>query len=180
MFGLWIGDQGAVMGDWAASSQFPVPSPIESRNTFQTATWYQSPLLVKTKFFTLDFKLTRTTMLPLLHFQRYQEFQHALEQMRKIIALTDLEGAALRDSFQTVQQLFQHRIATLCVDELAPEYAPRWQSLQTEIHRTMRLLETDILLLLSARSPATSERRIVGVRDRINTLIQYCEALLQL
>ncbi len=119
-------------------------------------------------------------MLPLLHFQRYQEFQHALEQLRKIITLTELEGAALRDSFQNLQQLFQRQIATLSASELVPDDAPRWQSLQTEIHKQMRLLETDILLLLCARTPGTAQRRVGAVRDRLNTLIQYCEVLLQL
>lgn len=119
-------------------------------------------------------------MLPLLHFQRYQEFRHAVEQLRKILAGTDLQGEAVRESFQNVQQLFLGQIATLSATDVATEYAPRWQSLQTEIYRQMRLLETDIMLLLSSRTPATSQRRVLGVRDRISTLIQYCEALLQL
>lgn len=119
-------------------------------------------------------------MLPLLHFQQYQAFQQALEQLRKTITVTDWEGAALRDRYQNVQLLFQSQIATLSADDLAPEHAPRWQSLQTEIHKQMRLLETDMMLLLSSRSSATSQRRLLSVRDRLNTLIQYCEALLQL
>ena len=119
-------------------------------------------------------------MLPLLHFQRYQEFKHALEQLQKMIAVTNWEAAALRDSVQNVQQLFQNQLAILSAEDLAPVDAPRWQSFQTEIHKQMRLLETDMMLLHSSRSSATSQRRLLSVRDRLNTLIQYCEALLQL
>ncbi|MEW6499063.1 MAG: heterocyst frequency control protein PatD [Cyanobacteriota bacterium] len=48
------------------------------------------------------------------------------------------------------------------------------------MHKQMRLLQTDVMLLLSSRRSATSQRRTSEVRNRLNTLIQYCEALLQL
>ncbi len=119
-------------------------------------------------------------MLPLLHCQRYREFQQALELLHQASTVNDLEVSALRDNFQKVQQLFDSKIASLNADDVAPHYASRWQSVQTEIHKQMRLLATDVMLLISARSSATFQRRVSSVRDRINTLIQYCEALLQL
>lgn len=115
-----------------------------------------------------------------LHFQSYQEFKYALEQLRMIITATDLPEAAIRESFQNVQQLFEGQIASLSTDDVAPEHAPRWQSLQTEIYKQMRLLATDIMLLQASRSPATSQRRVLGVGTRLDTLIQYCNVLLQL
>jgi hypothetical protein len=115
-----------------------------------------------------------------LHFQRYQEFKRALEQLRMTIAATQLQEAALRESFQNVQHIFERQIASLSADDIAPEHAARWQSIQTEIYKQMRLLATDIMLLQASRSPATSQRRVLGVRTRLDTLIQYCEALLQL
>lgn len=115
-----------------------------------------------------------------LHFPNYQEFKHALGQLRMIITTTDLPEATLQESFQNVQQLFERQIASLSADDVAPEHAPRWQSLQTEIYKQMRLLATDIMLLQASRNPATSQRRVLGVRTRLDTLIQYCEVLLQL
>ena len=112
--------------------------------------------------------------------QSYQDFQEALEQLRKTVATTNLEVAALQDSFQDVQLLFQSQIANLSSDDMAPDYVSRWQSFYTEIYKQMRLLETDIMLLQASRSSATSRSRTATVSDRINTLIQYCEALLQL
>ena len=97
-----------------------------------------------------------------------------------IITATDLPEASLRESFQNVQQLFERQIASLSAEDVAPEHAPRWQSLQTEIYKQMRLLATDIMLLQASRSSATSQRRVLGVETRLNTLIQYCEVLLQL
>ncbi|HEY9669998.1 MAG TPA: heterocyst frequency control protein PatD [Waterburya sp.] len=119
-------------------------------------------------------------MLPSLHCQHYQEFQGALEQLLQYVADQQEKGTALRECFQEVKQVFQRQIATLSIDDIAPESASRWQSLQTEIHKQMRLLETDVMLLLSSRSLTTSQRRTSGLCDRVNTLIQYCTALLQL
>jgi hypothetical protein len=134
----------------------------------------------KDKILYIDFKPTRARMLPLLHFQHYQAFQQALAQLGKTLSVSDWEESMLLEGYQNVQQLFQSQIATLSADDVAPEYAPRWQSLQTEIYKQMRLLETDMMLLQASRSSATSERRVLSVRDRLNTLIQYGEALLQL
>ena len=119
-------------------------------------------------------------MLPSLHCQQYQEFQRALEQLLQAVADKQEQGTALRERFDEVKQMFQHQIATLRADDLAPDSASRWQSLQTEVHKQMRLLETDVMLLLSSRRFDTSQRRTLGVCDRLNTLIQYCAALLQL
>ena len=119
-------------------------------------------------------------MLPLLHFQSYQEFQHALEQVQMRIAATDLQEVALPESFQNVQRLFECQIASLSADDVTPDDAARWQSIQTEIHKQMRLLATDIMLLQASRSSATFQRRVLGIGTRLDTLIQYCEVLLQM
>jgi hypothetical protein len=118
-------------------------------------------------------------MLPSLHRQRYQVFQQALEQLHKSATATDLEGGALRDSFQNLQQLFKSQITSLSADDIPADYASRWQSFQTEIYKQMRLLETDVMLLQASRSSATSLARASNVCERIKTLIQYCEALLE-
>ena len=119
-------------------------------------------------------------MLPLLHFQHYQAFQQALEQLRKTLSISDWEESMLLEGYQNVQQLFQSQIAILSADDVAPEQVSRWQSLQTEIYKQMRLLETDMMLLQASRSSATSQRRVLSLCDRLNTLIQYGEVLLQL
>lgn len=112
--------------------------------------------------------------------QRYHEFKQALEQLHKSAATPDLEVTAVREKFQAVQQLFQSQIICLTADDLGEDYTSRWQSFQTEIYKQMRLLETDMMLLQASRSSATSISRVSNACSRINTLIQYCQALLQL
>ncbi len=119
-------------------------------------------------------------MLPLQHCQRYEDFQQALEQLHEAVGVLDGEKVTLRERFQAVQKLFERQIATLSADEIAPDVAPRWQSVQTEIYKQMRLLQTDIMLLQASRSSATSQSRVSHVRDRLNTLMQYCQVLIQL
>jgi hypothetical protein len=72
-------------------------------------------------------------MLQPLHRQRYLEFKLALQELQATVAATDLHPNALRNHCQNVQQLFHSQIASLNADDLAPEQASRWQSLQTEI-----------------------------------------------
>ncbi|MBE9129342.1 heterocyst frequency control protein PatD [Coleofasciculus sp. LEGE 07092] len=111
--------------------------------------------------------------------QHYQKFQQALEQLYDRMASPDLEVATILEPFQAVKQLYYDRIASLSADNIAPDFTSRWQSVQTEIHKQIRLLETDMMLLQASRSSATFNSRASGIRDRLNTLIQYCQSLLQ-
>ena len=119
-------------------------------------------------------------MLPSTHREPYQKFQQVLQKMLDSRADIDFEQATLPEKLQNLQQLFKSEIATLSADDISSEYAGRWQSVQTEFFRQMRLLETDVMLLQAARRAATLETRIGGICDRFKTLIQYCEVLLQL
>ncbi|NEP03019.1 MAG: heterocyst frequency control protein PatD [Symploca sp. SIO2E9] len=119
-------------------------------------------------------------MLPQSHSQRYQEFQQALKQMYETAAAKDWHFAGLREQFQELQQLFKSQIVSLSSDNLSPDYASRWQSLQTEIHKQMRLLDTDLMLLQASRSSARSLSRAASVRERLNTLMVYSQAIIQL
>ncbi|MEO8892751.1 MAG: heterocyst frequency control protein PatD [Coleofasciculaceae cyanobacterium] len=118
-------------------------------------------------------------MLPPTHQEPYQKFKQTLEQILESRLDIGLEKDELPKTLQNLQQLFKSEIANLSADDLNSEYAGRWQSVQTEFLRQMRLLETDVMLLQAARRQATLETRIAGICDRIKTLIQYCEVLLQ-
>lgn len=119
-------------------------------------------------------------MLPLTHREPYQKFQQVLAQILESRAGIDFEQAILPETLQNLQQLFKIQIACLDADDLDSEYAGRWQSVQTEFCRQMRLLETDVMLLQAARRASTLEIRLATICDRLKTLIQYCEVLLQL
>ncbi|MGB7444432.1 MAG: heterocyst frequency control protein PatD [Coleofasciculaceae cyanobacterium] len=117
-------------------------------------------------------------MLPASHCEPYQELQKALESMLSKVSSTNWQGAKLQEIDQSVQQVFSQEIANLRADELAPEDISRWQSIQTEIHKQMRLLSTDLMMLQAARSSETFLVRSKSLCDRITTLIQYCQALI--
>jgi hypothetical protein len=118
-------------------------------------------------------------MLQPSHQQRYQKFKQVLDELHKAVIAKDSESVALPEQFQAVKQLFLSEVANLSADDFAVDIMSRWQSIQTEIYKQMRLLETDLMLLQASRSDATTQTRTANVCDRISTLIRYCEALLE-
>lgn len=119
-------------------------------------------------------------MLPPSQRQHYQEFQQALEQLYKTATIPNLEVATIWKPFQEVKQLFESRIASLSTEDFTPDDTSRWQSVQTEIYKQMRLLDTEMMMLQASRSSATFRARASGMSDRLDTLIHYCNVLLQL
>lgn len=119
-------------------------------------------------------------MLPSSYRQQYQEFLAALTDLLHTTKADHPEQAQLKEKFQKVQQGFQEQIARLSGDGLDPAVAPRWQSLQTEIHRQMRLLEMDLIFLQASRQSATAQTRQAAMNNRIKTLIGYCEGIMGL
>jgi hypothetical protein len=117
-------------------------------------------------------------MLPKSHYQAYQQFLNALLILRDQANSLPLDAIALLEKWQLIQQVFQSQILKLNSEELDLAIAPRWQSLQTEIHRTLRLLEADMMFLRSSRQSATVQRHLVSLRDRLETLLGYCQVLL--
>lgn len=130
------------------------------------------------KILYIDSKRTCIRMLPPLQRKCYQEFQQAIEQLLSCATASELDFAAIRNGFDELKQLFQSQIVFLSTDELAPEVLSRWQSIQTEVHKQMRLLATDMMMLQAARNPATSAVRVAGICDRLNSLRQFCQVLL--
>jgi len=54
----------------------------------------------------------------------------------------------------------------------------RLQSFQVEINKQLRLLGMDVLFLKSARQVTTIAQRRSQMGDRVQILIQYCDAVL--
>lgn len=115
-------------------------------------------------------------MLP-THYQYYQEMKQALAQLQINAAQSDLEGTELMANFLQVQQSFQQQV-NLSPDLLSPAVESRLRY-QTEIHKQLRLLGTDLTFLRAARQANTINQRRAQVGDRLQTLINYCDALLQ-
>ncbi|NJL88613.1 MAG: heterocyst frequency control protein PatD [Coleofasciculaceae cyanobacterium SM2_1_6] len=80
--------------------------------------------------------------------------------------------------WQELAQVYTQEILPLTGEELPPEIVAKWRSIQTEIHRAMKLLTTDISLLRAARSPELQSQRQKVLLDRLTTLTTYCQVIL--
>lgn len=117
-------------------------------------------------------------MVPDSHRQNFQDFQQALVSLQQQTMAAELNVGQLREDAQKVQQFFQQQIAPLSPDELEPAMAVRFSSLLTEMHKQMQLLLMDITFMQVSRQSATLQQRTVQMRDRLQTLLGYCEAFL--
>lgn len=117
-------------------------------------------------------------MLPSLHQKAYRELIQVLMQLQQNLADLGVPITSLELGFQRVQNVFRTQIIQLTSEGLEPNLAPKWQSVQTEIYRTFKLLETDMLFLRSSRYSATVQTRKANIGKRISRLIGYCRKLL--
>jgi len=115
-------------------------------------------------------------MLPPSYQQRYQSFLETLQQLQEQLN-QDLDASQLQLMGSQLQQQFQQDIMSLTGEELSGEQLSRWQSCQTEIHRLMRLLQTDFMFWQTSKNPNTSQKRLATIRDRVETLIQFATTL---
>ena len=130
-------------------------------------------------------------MLSIIHKKAYQDFldllaklqsdRTAFGQSRDCYGFDFPASTIHKDPiWQELVAIFQHRIITLTDEELETEVASRWISLQTEIQRGFRLLQTEWLFWQSARQPATRKAKEASVREQLQKLIDYCQAMLTL
>ncbi|MBD1936697.1 heterocyst frequency control protein PatD [Microcoleus sp. FACHB-68] len=118
-------------------------------------------------------------MLPEIHRQHYQRLYELLERLRQIaLPETIPDRATLSKALPEVWQFFQEKILSLPADELDRQTASRVQSYQIEMHKQLKLLDTDVMFLQASRQPATIQQRQAQLGDRIKTLMGYCEAVL--
>ena len=113
------------------------------------------------------------------HSQAYQEFLTLLEKLNNDFFSVEEETdvKSLPKQFQTVKAFFQQQIVGLTAPKLDEAIATRWQSLQTELYREFRLLDTDILFLISSRQTETRSQRLKSVRDRLERIVGYSTAI---
>lgn len=118
-------------------------------------------------------------MLPNFYDQSYQEFVAILQQLEANAKRHEVDALRLRQIFQEAQHFFGQRIMRLDASELEPRIESRVRSYHTEIDKQLRLLGVDLMFLQAARQPETASTRKTQVFARIQTLISYCDALLE-
>ncbi|ELS03924.1 hypothetical protein Xen7305DRAFT_00036480 [Xenococcus sp. PCC 7305] len=112
-------------------------------------------------------------MSSIIHKKAYQEFLSLLKEFQNQVSTSSKTFS--QESWQDLQQFCQETIFTLTEDDLAESGVQQWRSLQTEIQREFRLLNTDILFLEASRKTQTKEVRLQSIRDRITRLTQFSQ-----
>ncbi len=110
-------------------------------------------------------------MSSIIHKKAYQEFLNLLKEFQDQLKVSD--KPILQGIWHDLQQFCQQKIFTLTDDGLDESIIQQWQSLQTEIQREFRLLNTDMLFLAASRQTKTKEVRFKSIRDRITKLAQF-------
>ncbi len=116
-------------------------------------------------------------MLPILHQEQYQALRQRLQALLDGAGNVD-RGVAV-SAVSEVQQFFQSQVVCLPIEGLALADRSRTQSYNTELHKQLRLLTTDVMFLGSAKQGATQQQRLDRVCDRLATLLRYCDVLLE-
>jgi hypothetical protein len=110
-------------------------------------------------------------MLPLSHREVYQIWSNYLQLLHDQITEGDFTN---EKTLREVQKYYQKEIFSLAEAGIEMSLVSRWRSLQTELHRLVRLLETDWLFCRSARRGSTSEQRLQVLRERLEKIQEYC------
>jgi hypothetical protein len=123
-------------------------------------------------------------MLPELYRERYTEFQRSLLALQKSLqeslqAALQTDGAeesnysrTIPDQWQVAQHFFEQELFKLPPCDLPLE------GLQVEIHKQVRLLNTDMLFLRTAKQLEKRRQRLGIMGDRVNLLLAYCDGIL--
>jgi hypothetical protein len=119
-------------------------------------------------------------MLPVSHHQSSEALLETLADLKKAVQSFTVEPSCVQAKYRKVQQVYQDRLVPLTTEAIENAIAPRWQSLQTEINRSLRLLQTDVIFLQASRQKATTEQRSMACLTRIEQLMGYCQELFKL
>ncbi len=118
-------------------------------------------------------------MLPQAYSQAYQNLLISLEDLKHITTTPDFESTSVKKSFQKLKKIYEAEVLVLSKEALDMAIAPRWQAIQTEIHRAFKLMALDIIFLSSSKKAITSQSRLNNLSDRLSQLIGYCQILLK-
>lgn len=110
--------------------------------------------------------------------EKYHELNISLKQLHSDVTTTKVEPLQLRQSVTFLQQFFKQQIVPLIHDTDSIDEG-RLQSYQTEISKQLRLLEIDVIFLQGSRQASTAKHRLDAIGDRLATLIEYSNAILQ-
>ncbi|MBW4632651.1 MAG: heterocyst frequency control protein PatD [Iphinoe sp. HA4291-MV1] len=110
---------------------------------------------------------------------KYHVLKILLKQLHSDVMTTKVDASELQQSVRSLQQFFQQQIVPLVGLDTDSNDEGRLQSYQTEMSKQLRLLEIDMIFFQGARQASTAKSRLDAIGDRLTTLIEYCNAILQ-
>ena len=101
-------------------------------------------------------------------------FVKLLETLETSIQVANVNCRSLLQQFLQAQQFYQTQLLPTL---LASPSAEGLVTYQTEINRALRLLGMDVSFLQSAKNAVTLQKRQAQMRQRLNTLLEFCRGL---
>ena len=84
----------------------------------------------------------------------------------------------LKVSLSNAIEFFESDILTQDIALLPDPIAGKMRSYLTESHRLFRLLSIDVMFMASARNPITIQQRRQAYQDKLDLLLEYCQAII--
>jgi len=109
--------------------------------------------------------------------QLYQKLSFQLQELQRTATQGNLVRAELITELRRMSQWFGEEVINLNPEE-SESLSELQQSYLTEMHKQFRLLAMDVTFLQVSRQSTTTEKRLEMIRDRVQTLMRYCDALL--
>lgn len=94
--------------------------------------------------------------------------------------LPTASSAELKASLSQAIELFESALQEQDLDAIPDPIAGKMRSYVTESRRLLRLLPIDAMLMAAARNPTTSQSRQQAYQEKLNLLLQYCQAAIDL
>jgi hypothetical protein len=110
-------------------------------------------------------------MLSPIHSEQLKNFRSRIDRMMKLSDINELQS-----SFLELNSDFQGQIMPLSLQDVNPQ----WQSYLTEMHKQMRLLQTELMFLRSLSQPDKVLERLAKVRQCLAKLQDYCSYLVKI
>ncbi|MGF1491313.1 MAG: heterocyst frequency control protein PatD [Microcoleaceae cyanobacterium] len=105
-----------------------------------------------------------------------RRFKQILEELQMAI-ITDCSPEELQSIRQIAQNHFQGTLMQIPQEEWDADDNTPVQPFLTETHRQLRLLTMDMQFLQASRQASTTQQRLAQIKQRIATLIEYCDQI---
>ena len=114
-------------------------------------------------------------MLPTTHLSVYNQFAARVDNLSVLWRAENPVPEAIAAQFEELESYFLQEILTLTDDTLEPKMAHQWRVMQTEIHRLLRLMRTDLLFWQMTMKSGKTPKQTQRLHDYLQKLQAFCQ-----